>query len=386
MLSVCCCSINSKFDVDNFVRILHRNNPDFDFEVVVTLDDRMQDGARQHLECLAGEFPNLKIVIHDEEDTLNYFEACIEYYEKQNIFRPNIRQTFRDNLDKYKAGELVDRARGWLWQSSGILYNKAVQASSGDVIIVTPGDFVYLFPLQALYNHVRARGAHFYASLPALWARVANLDEEWMYQHLRDIQDGKNHRSGWRWDTVEVFRDYLRFQPSAKGVYVPDLQSGTLIHFDDDTCMPKLEEFCNRTSSKRLHQFNPSFHGFHVMTRHTYDVIGGFTEEWFHRAFPDDKMTYQGNRLCGHNLPPKFCVAWCGQHEFLPLHAAGYQAVYGDKDAWHQKGMEVDPFFETHPPPPLGRKVYLNNGIHNKYMSDLVNSSLSKSTSPIRMI
>jgi hypothetical protein len=39
--------------------------------------------------------------------------------------------------------------------SSGLLYNLAVEASSGDTLIITPGDFLYLFSLKELEEYVK---------------------------------------------------------------------------------------------------------------------------------------------------------------------------------------------------------------------------------------
>lgn len=384
MISVCCCSFNAKFDTDIFVRTLHALNPDTEFEVIITHDDRVDDGSGPFFKKLCQEFSNVKIVTHSEKDTRDYFQACLNYYKEKNIFRPSIREALQENFDKYKEGLLIDPTSSFLWQSSGILYNKAVAASCGDIVIVTPGDFLYLFALKDIESFVKTNSSSdiFYSSPPALWARATNIDLEWMQDHIQDIQQGKSFREGWRWDSVETFRDYLRYTPEATNNYIPDFHKGKIIKFTDEQAVSNLEDFCARAAKLGLHQYNPAFHGFHVMTRKTFDLIGGFSEEWFHRAFPDDKMTYHGSRLQARShLPPKFSVVWCGQHELLPTHGPGYS------DNWREKLEEIDPFYKRHPIPPSPRPIYLfDEKVRRDLMIQTVNQCLRMDTRPVRIM
>ena len=384
MLSICCCAINAKWDVEVFVRTLVAMNPNFDFEVIVTHDDRVNDGSSEHFAKLAQEIPQLKIVTHSEQDTVDYFRGCIDHYESSNLFNPSLRQLFRDNLDRYIAGEFVDRDKTFLWQSSGPLYNKAVAASSGDVLLVTPGDFIYLFSLEEIYNFVKQhqRNNFFYASPPAIWARITNLDPEWLDAHIASVYDGTFYREGWRWDSLEIFRDYLQYPPKGADLVVPYMKENTKISLNSPDSFPQLAQFCEDSLKHNMHQVISGFHGFHIMTRQTFDLIGGFTEEWFHRAFADDKMTALGVRsrfACG--LPIKFSVAWCGQGEISSCQGPCY------KEGWQDKLKEIDPWCDTHPLPSSVNPRYLfSDTIPNHYAVDLTNRNFNVLAPPVRII
>jgi hypothetical protein len=87
------------------------------------------------------------------------------------------------------------------------------------------------------------------------------------------------------------------------------------------------------------------FHGFHVMTRPTFDLVGGFTEEYYGRSFADDKMTYLGDRTPGATqFPPDFGVAWC-KREQDSVH------TYLHGDEWLDLGAMVGSNFRVDTPP-----------------------------------
>jgi len=384
MISVCCCIFNAKWDVQTLIEACEYHNDPAEFEIVVTLDDRVEDGSLELLRDLQTRYDNLKVVVHTDEDTIEYMSAALDYYHRRQFFNEEIRVGMRDALERYKKGELLNKSKAFLWQSSGILYNKAVEASSGDVILVTPGDFLYLFGLGNLERFVRkhAIGDIFYASPPAIWARVNNMDPEWLRRHINEVHnDAQKARPGFRWDSRETFRDYLRYPPQLSDFNLPDFRNNRMINFTDPDFLDKSRQFCIESMTQGGVQCNPKFHGCHVMTRKTFEMIGGFTEEWIHRAFPDDKMTYLGSRIGGHTeLPPQFAFAWLGNGELLPGHGPGYE------DAWKVELPKVDPLWDKHPIPPRVHKVYLHDKIvKEKHMNDLVRKSFGTNTPPIRI-
>jgi hypothetical protein len=310
-------------------------------------------------------------------------ETALNYYDRNNFFNAAIRQIFHTRLDQYKEGNLLKGPTQVLWQSSGILYNKAVEVASGDTIVVTPGDFLYLFKLNQLEEYVKRyqRNGLFYASLPAVWARVTNLDLDWLVQHVDSVHTGNlEARSGWRYDSEEIFRDYLRGYEPEK-LYVPNIKRNKLIQLADPDSFVHLEEFCNDAEKESgVAQYIGGFHGFHVMTRKTFDTIGGFTEEWIHRAFEDDKMTMLGNRIAGQGLPSKFSVAWCGQYEWGEFRGPGYDAVI------KATLPQVDPWNSLHPLPPYTRLIYLYSDIiPDHYIGSQVNCFFNTATPPVRL-
>lgn len=381
MISVCVCCTNSRPDIEMFVRALQKHNEGYDFEVVITHDNRVEDGTTETLIQLQTEFDNIKVVTHTNDHTIDYLSRLINHYEKNELFHPQIRIGMKENLELYKKGKLFNPESIFLWLSSGILYNKAVAASEGNIIVVTPGDFFYMFSLQELEVYINAnhnRG-DFYASPNAIWARLTNQDCFWLQQHVSEVHKGIGFREGFRWDSIELFRDYLRASSNLGYYYIPDFKRNLLMGLMDESCMSNLREYCIDAMHEPGVQSMPGFHGFHAMTRQTYDHIGGFTEEWYGRAFADDKMTTLGNTQHGpRSLPSQFSVAWCGQHEVLPGLGQGYEP------GWQDRVTNL-PWARRHPVPPFGQPKYLHDGyIDASRMAQMVNTAFNRAGRPVR--
>lgn len=389
MISICCCALNAKWDVEIFVRALVAQNPDVDFEVVVTLDDRMFDGSLEHLRKLEKEIKQLKIVHHTNDDTIQYLEAVIDYYDKKDLFTPAFRGVLKENLEKYKAGTFLDRKTGFLWLTSGLLYNKAVQASSGELLIVTPGDFMYLFSLKKLIDYVKRnhRDGQFYISPNALFARVTNQNKEWLDGLVDRIYNGEvgrgAGREGYRWDSIDVFRDYLNYSPDISRYYVPNFKEKRLVSLTDHNFHFEMEKLCNTfiTGKNDGMQAIQYFHGYHIMSKKTYKTIGGFTEEYYARAFPDDKMTNLGNKIMWQHTPPEISLAWCGQHEIC---LGRGPEEWPD---WKARLAEVDPLWDQHPIPSINNAHYLHDGAADGgSMAQIVNRTFDRNSPPVRIM
>jgi len=361
MISVCCCAINAKNEIDTFVRSLVRHNHGVNFEIVITHDDRVDDGSGAHLESLQKEFPGLqlKVVRHTNEMVLDYLERLLAYYEGK--FPSEMVSALRKNLERYKHGDksFVDPAQTFLWLSSGVLYNKAVAASSGDILIITPADFVYLFSLKRAEEEVAAKSklGHYYSKPNALFARIGNQEKEWLTTLLNEVHAGPRAREGWRWDSQEPFRDYLKTPTKLSSLYLLNFYKPELICLDSDEFIAKAAELSVASRVNGGMQRLPTFHGFHVMTRKTYDHIGGFTEEFYGRAYADDKMTWHGlNSPAPAQTPDWMDVAWCA-----PYFLSACQAEYYPP-GWGEKLPLIDPYSGRHPSSPCFPK-YLHEGI-----------------------
>ena len=383
MISVCCCAYNSKWETEIFIEGLHRHNPDVEFEVVVTHDDRANDGSVKKFNQLSRKYKNVKIVRHSPEQTIQYFEAALDYYEKKNLLTPYIRNGFRKNLKRYKKDKLVDRTKGFLWQSSGILYNKAVKHSSGDIIIVTPGDFFYLFGLKELEKYVQQhqKNGLFYASPPALRPRITNKPYEYVKKKLEQIRSGEIP-----YLKAHFNRDYLECPPRLDRTYLPDYFTGNIVSLDRPDFTRLASRFCrtafsdkNPYSNAEMRR-NPHYHGFHLMTRKTYRTIGGFTEEWVHRAYADDKMTYHGKRIDPYViLPPQFSVSVDRPFEIVPCGDPPYASN------WKELAHLVDPLFDEHPIPSGEKRTYLySNLATTKEITRMVLKDLPVTAPPVR--
>jgi hypothetical protein len=390
MISICCCAINAKYDVEAFVGLLHIQNPDVDFEVCLTHDDRVDDGSKEYFELLQKKYSKLRITRSTYQDHVEYLERLFEYYERNNIFSPGLRSDLYKNVCRVRDRNLPGlHRRGFVWLTSGVLYNKAVSMSRGDTLVITPADFVYLFGLGRLERHVEQnkRDGCFYGKPNAVFARVTNQDHPWLRQHVQNVHDGIGHREGYRWDSTSLFRDFLKCPPRLDELYVPDFRNNCLIRLADPASLDLLKRFSEESIRLGGVQCLPGFHGFHVMTRRAYDLIGGFTEEYFGRAFADDKMSVCGRKfLPGGALPEEFSVAWCGQYEVLPHHAQGYA------DGWRERLSQVDPFYGKHPIPAMVSGsdpgvFYLEDGIMpSGKFNQTCGAAFNRDLPPIRIL
>lgn len=383
-LSICCCGINCKYDFDLFASFMYQHNKDVDFEIVFTHDDRVNDGSSEYYTELQKRVPNIKIVKNTHEDTVFYLRKLMDYYDQTGKFSDGLRKDLRANVEKFSNRELFDHRKSFLWLTSGILYNKAVQASSGDLLIVTPADFIYGFKLRDLVDFVKTRMQNglFYTKPYAIWGRLTNQALPWLQQHVQNVHNGIGYREGYRYDSVELFKDYLKAPSSLDDMYLPDFRNNRIIRFSDPTAIDQMYIFNEQSVNHGGVQFIPDFHGFHFMTRAAYDKIGGFTECYYGRAFPDDVMTYLGKRVVPTSpVPPQFSVYWAGQYEVLPYHNYGYPSSW--QEILKQKeGM----YHEQHPVPSVDQPTYLHKGlVENSHMAVLVNSNFSKNA-PVRIL
>lgn len=384
MVSICTCATNNKPDLELFIRSLHRHNNPADFEICITHDTRVEDGTAERLKELQQEFQNIKVITWTKEDTVLHLEKLLDIYEKQNLLQQPLIDGMRGSLELYKRGDLFPTNRSFLWLSSGVLYNKAVSISSGNFLVITPSDFMYMFRLKDLeihmqYNQVADR---FYSSPNAIWARLTNLDKAWLEQHIEGIHNG-NHREGFRWDTNEVFRDYLRMSSDLNQYTVPDFKTKIIHEVNDPEFTSGMKSiieqaFGDNPPGESIQAIR-GFHGFHAMTRRSYDDIGGFEELWFGRAFADDKMTFLGGQQPGpYNLDPEFSVIWCGQHELAFDRGPKYPPDWKDYLA------KIDPIWDKHPIPP-NSPTYLYDGFASSSLHEIVNKNFSKTTKPTRI-
>jgi hypothetical protein len=355
------------------VRSLCLHNTGFDFEIVISHDDRAEDGSREAFRRLSEEFSNVVVVESTNDDAIHYIENVLDHYDRRSIFTDEIRAGLRSNFQKYKSGELFPRNGSILWLTPGRLYNKAVEASKGDIIVVTAGDFMYMMPLRELEGYVarsQSRDGHYYGKPNAVWAKVSNQELSWLSNHVRE------HTGG---DSVELFRDYTRIPHRLEDLYVADLARGELISFVEQDSLSRLRKHAlEMISGGRQHI--RAFHGFHVMTRKTYDVIGGFTEEFYGRALAEDKMSMLGSKISGNvYMPPDFSVAWCGQYEIVPTMGQGY------KPGWELEVSKIDPFWGKHPIPGRDSPTYLHNGILDESgMIKVVTANFDQWSPPLR--
>jgi hypothetical protein len=139
------------------------------------------------------------------------------------------------------------------------------------------------------------------------------LDEYQQY-----LEDQKRHALSGACD--DKYLDYL------SQVIIPEINLSSL---------KVLDVGCNKFLSYDYFKNN-------TMTKKTYNLIGGFTEEWFGRAWADDRMTSLGidSNKNNYKLPLDFSICWYGQsNKELPIQQKHLYDRYN-------KFMDYHPYLE----------------------------------------
>ncbi len=368
MISVCCCAINAKWDVHSFVECLHEHNKGLDFEIVLAHDNRVDDGSSHVFQMIAQKYPNFRVVTHTRQDTVNYLDWMMEMYECRQRWTGEFRGYIKQGVELYRRGELIDERKQFLWMSSGILYNKAVMAAKGDIVIVTPADFLYLFSLGRLDEYVRKnmKAGYFYSKPGAIWCRISNAPKEWIQNEVTKAYLNNLDPANKKMDGHNIFRDFLRYPSMPSETFLADIRNNDVIPLDDPNIVMKMKKYNEDCFANPNDQaLGPSFHGVHVMTKQSWQYLGGFTEEFYGRAFADDKMTRRGDLYhrkfgIGLALPPEFSIAWIGQGEYSPDRL----------DYYPPNHLEVlktkDPWWDRHPLHQGVQHVQLHEGFHDR--------------------
>lgn len=372
MISVCCCAINAKWDVECFVRTLAYHNQDTTFEVCFTHDNRVNDGGSKFYAELSRKYPWFHVTEHTKQDTVDWLEWMLERYRQYDRFSALFRQCLEENLRKFKRDELIDPRKSFLWISSGILYNKAISLAQGDYLVVTPADFLYLFQLGDLERHLQSlnRTGLVYAKPNAIWTRISNSPRDWLEQKLIEDRNKTEHPFGSR--MADAQRDYVRYPSGPEDLYLADFRHGQLINLADPAFFSKMETYTRECFAHPDDQgLGPSFHGIHAMSRSAYKAIGGFTEGFYGRAFADDHMSHSGQQLARMNhrsyeLPQRFSIGWIGQGEYLPGRFSYYEP-----GTYEQLLKTKDEYYGQHPIPGASGWEYLHHGYPAEYVNNL---------------
>lgn len=288
MISICTAAIKARSEVQTFVEALEAHNDPDSFEIVLVDDRRFDDGSQETYEYLSERYTNFGYCTHTKVDAIIWLESLLESWSER-MPTEYLSQLVR-NLELYKRDELFDPEKKFLWLSSGRLYNRAAELATGDTLIFTPADFLYMFSLAELEQFVNDRtvGGVFYAKPHAAWCKIKRPQ---------------------------------RMTPSLSRTYFVHPEDSSTIPLDDPNLLPLFKDLLS--AGQRHFPVSYGFHGFHVMTRQTYNTIGGFTEETYWRAVADNAMTAHGTGQMNVNLPPHIAVAWVKQ-----LRPISQDAVY----------------------------------------------------------
>lgn len=289
MISICTCVINARNRVKLFLEMLRKINFDFPYEICMTVDTRFDpDGNTWNFYCdLKKQYPNLKLIEFSKKDCIDYLTRLLSYYYETQLFPPEYLYQLNYNLLEYKENNFSSIDNNYLWISSGLLYNKAASISSGDILMFSPGELLYFLKFQELETLVNLQKENdiFYAKPNVIFLplinkenlKIGNFPDEQTFLEMTYIDDNEMNMNE---------------------LYVPDIFQKEYINLNDIDLLDKIISIAaNSNLYKKRSICLKQCHGFHVMTRETYNKIGGFTEEWFGRAWSDDRMSSLGKAI-----------------------------------------------------------------------------------------
>lgn len=310
MISICVPALASHVDVSLFIQFLEEHNDPEVFEIILVNDkrfgNRKLDKAYDMLQQL---YDNITIIDHTMEDSIFWLEQLIDHYYNNEILPDDTLDYLSNKLGLYKKGQLFEVHKKFLWLSSSRLYNLAAKHATGDILLFSPADFLYMFSLSELNDYVNTHSVDgmFYSKPHAAWCEVS---------------DDETHTLKPRFS--EGIKQFVRIyeEPSLmqlRDTYFMDRKSNTPVSLDTPNIFDRFKELLS--PGQDYCPVSYGFHGFHVMTRKSYDTIGGFTEVAYGRAIGDNAMTHLGLSHMTHNLPNHMCIAWVHQSDPIVSHA-----------------------------------------------------------------
>lgn len=150
MLSICG-SIYANANFLPFVRSVIDNAKEPDqIEFVAVEDEAGSELMAKCFDQVRTVTKNLKVLQETKEARIAHFNKVIAFYERESIFKPEKIAELRSRLALYISGKIPR-----IWFPPGRLYNRAVEASSGDVILNTPLDLLVHFDLSRIYTQFK---------------------------------------------------------------------------------------------------------------------------------------------------------------------------------------------------------------------------------------
>jgi len=147
MLSICTSSYRETDSLEIFIRTVFGNASDPSNVEIVIANDGNYLPTKELLTRLSLEFPNLKFFCRTKRKRIKWLSKIVDFYEKENIFTPEVIADMRERIAKYKIGELSS-----IWFPAGELFNKASQIATGDVLLFVPSDYICFADLSRVYD------------------------------------------------------------------------------------------------------------------------------------------------------------------------------------------------------------------------------------------
>ena len=359
MISICSLSCNAKNELATFVESLVHYNPDVDFEICIAHDNRVDDGSSEKIRELQERFSQLKVVENTKQDATDYITTLVSYYDSLEIFPEDFRANLWLNIHKYLGDNLCDPSESYLWLALGYMFNKAASIATGDILIFLPSDYIWTVNLRDLEAYVieHRQNGMFYGKFSGLYLPISNEEPEVLKELIKKPVP-----------TAQITRSYIHYPSTIFDHYLLNFKDNQLLQLGTQEYRNQFVDICRKT--KGTESFADMHHGTHIMTRKVWEITGGFTEEFYGRAWPDDKMNAHAMRAFWTNastMPIEFSFSFIQMAQ------------------WKTSLSGVHPrsqnFSEPYTHPIQGHnyhQIYLDHGYHDKQYTTNINAVLDK--------
>lgn len=242
MISVCSTTYRETKALEIFVRSLLLNASDpKEIEIIIT-NDEDNASTRETLGQLRKEFPQLSFFPYKKEERIRFFKKQIDFYQKNNIFAGEEIGDMYYILDGYESGRIDN-----LWYTCTHGYNEAVKRANGEYLVIMPSDYICFFDINKIVHALTPPFLRYF--------------------------------------------DWLDFSSDLKTIdCLGDLKKGS-----------STKEWCLRSLS---YPTVGQQHGSRIIDKKSFDLVGGFDDRWFVRAFPDDKFNFTAKKI----IPPPYSM------------------------------------------------------------------------------
>lgn len=239
MVSVCSSVYRETEQLEIFVRSVLQQASDPENVEIIIINDEGYEPTTKVLQRLSREFPQLKYFIRTKKERCEFIRKQISFYENNQLFSDEIIDDMRWIVDGYEAG-LINR----LWFPPGELFNLAVSKSRGDVLMISPADYLCTFDISLLYER---------------YLGVKKLERKSFVGHFDWVD----------FSSLDPMPDICKIL--CKKVGVEDLVRNCLNQIDSNSLTVVQGQ-----------------HGARLIDRESFDKVGGFDGRWFVRAWNDD--------------------------------------------------------------------------------------------------
>lgn len=364
MLTIVTALHNDWFDFDQMVRHLHEHNNAADFEICVFHDDREQDGSADRLTVLKSEFSNIKSVSHDKTVTIAWVRSILS--TREGTWDADVLTELNNNLDKYEAGTLLDSTKELLVLDETARYQAAVDLATVDTpLLFLPQGCLLGCSVSDLEQYVTdnlQQGGHFYSRLNEVYMQATNLGLDSITKAQKELEGlGTTYLSSHAGllddEDYELRRDYCHWTTDLSKYFLVDPEGRSPVAFNDTDFLSKVGTICNEIVTSGKLPFEWASNKNHLMSRATYNTLGGFYQSVYEVSGSDWKMEEDARPYFVQELPAQFVLINMSPHKVYDLSIEDAIKV----------SLAIDPSAYSHPLPGVSKYRNLSKDRSKEY-------------------